>query len=179
NYPIVQILINNQKSDFGYGDLLGAELVDAQIEVDVQGIKGIVVENDLGVLDAKKPFLPFGPTPEVNANFSIQYDEAFSKGLKALSVDIEWKNVPSKKLGDYFSEYGSKNTNDDFTATASFKDGSNWEDKMSIVKLFNTEDAQAVTNWSFTNPAFPIKLKTITIPQINLTPVSVVGHSVQ
>ena len=179
NYPIVQILINNQKSDFGYGDLLGAELVDAQIEVDVQGIKGIVVENDLGVLDAKKPFLPFGPTPEVNANFSIQYDEAFSKGLKAFSVDIEWKNVPAKKLGDYFSEYGSKNTNDDFTATASFKDGSNWEDKTSIVKLFNTEDAQAVTNWSFTNPAFPIKLKTITIPQINLTPVSVVGHSVQ
>src|SRR5690554_6663178 len=34
NHPIVQILINNQKVDFGYGDLLGAELVDAQIEVD-------------------------------------------------------------------------------------------------------------------------------------------------
>src|SRR5690554_1721273 len=174
SHPIIQILINNQKIDFGYGNLLGVDLIDAQIEVDVQGVKGIVVENDLGVLDTKKPFLPFGPTPDVNANFSIQCDEAFSKGLKAFSVEVEWKNVPAKKLGNYFSEYGSKNTNDDFTATASFKDGSNWEDKTAVVKLFNTEDAQTQRTWNFTNPAFPVKLKTITIPQINLMPVSVI-----
>lgn len=178
-HPIIQILLNNQKSDFGYGNLLGVDLIDAQIEVDVQGVKGIVVENDLGILDTKKPFLPFGPTPEVNANFSIQCDEAFSKGVKAFSVDVEWKNVPAKKLGNYFSEYGAKNTNDDFTATASFKDGANWEDKTSIVKLFDLENAQTNTKWGFINPAFPVKLKTVTIPQINLTPVSVIGQSVQ
>ena len=156
-HPVLQILLNNEKADFGYKDLIGAELLDATIEAEVSGIKDLMLENDFGSLDAKKPFAPFGSTPEINASFTLGSEEAFSKRLKEFSVDVEWKNIPASDLGTYFTGYSGNNSNDQFTATAAFKDGFNWEEKTPVVKLFNVSNAQLNTNWKFTNPSFPVK----------------------
>src|SRR5690606_37403799 len=71
SYPILQHLINNEKADLGYKDLAKAYVEDATLEVEVKGIKELQLENDFGALDSKKPFAPFGSTPEVNVNFTV------------------------------------------------------------------------------------------------------------
>ncbi|WP_448634282.1 hypothetical protein [Pedobacter panaciterrae] len=126
--PILQIIVNNEKTDFGYQNLMNAELVDATIEVDVQGISSIELENDFGTLNPKKPFKPFGPISEENSNFYILHEETFSKRLKSFSLDVDWKNIPDSNLKTYFANYGNSNINNSyFSASAAFKDGYSWK----------------------------------------------------
>ncbi|WP_423147180.1 baseplate J/gp47 family protein [Rubrolithibacter danxiaensis] len=169
-HPALQVLLNNEKADFSYQALSAAELIDATIEVSVQGIKNLQLENDQGALDSKKPFLPFGASPAVNAGFSIGYDESFSKRLKEFSIDVEWKNIPSGNLGSYFSDYPGLNKNNNFTASAAFKDGSSWEQKAGTINLFNAANAQSATTWRFVNPDFPVKVPILKIPDIAIRP---------
>ncbi|MBE9586606.1 hypothetical protein IM792_19310 [Mucilaginibacter sp. JRF] len=165
--PIIQLLVNNQKADFGYSNLSSAELMDATITAEVTGVKGIDIENDQGSLDAKKSFKPFGSLAEKNSNFYIKHDEAFSKRLKEFSLDVEWKNIPAAQLGDYFKNYGgSNNNNANFTALAAFKDGFSWQESSKSVSLFNVNNAQASTSWKFTNPALQVKLPIFSFPVV-------------
>lgn len=180
-HPVLQILINNQKADFGYTKLANSELLDATIEADVKGVKDLVLENDFGSLDAKKPFTPFGSTPEVNANFSVGCEEAFTKRLKEFTFDVEWKNIPDPDLSAYFkaSMYGAGYTNSYFTANAGFKDGFSWEEKSNTVKLFEATNAQLNSHWKFTNPAFPVKYPILVFPYLNVAPYQYAGQPLQ
>ncbi len=178
-HPVLQVLLNNEKTDFGYQDLLNVELVDSTIEVQVTGIKDLQLENDFGTLNSKKPFAPFGAAPEVNATFSVGSEEAFSKRLKEFSLDVEWKNVPSSDLGTYFKGYDGGNSNADFIATPAFKDGFNWQEKSGSVSLFNTANAQATTRWSFSNPSFPARAPVVNVPNISVKPYAGSGLSLQ
>ncbi|TKK69881.1 hypothetical protein FC093_07335 [Ilyomonas limi] len=165
-YPLMQIMINNEKTDFGYDDLKNCELVDATIEVQVNGMKDLQLENDLGSVNNKKPFFPFGPAADVNANFIIDCEEAFSKRLKNFSVNASWKNIPKASLSDYFSGYpNTTNTNDSFTALANFSDGFNWNGTQTI-QLFNASDARTDVKWEFNNPNFPSKIIFYPLPYI-------------
>lgn len=166
--PVLKLLLNNEKIDFGYSDLTSVHIEDALIEVEVKGIKDLRLENDFGMLDSKKPFMPFGNAPEVNSNFMVGNDEAFSKRLKEFTLDVEWKNIPADDLGLYFSAYGTGYKNQYFTATAAFKDGYDWEEKSKIVQLFDTSNAQSDTQWQFHNPAYPQMLPLLIIAQVSL-----------
>ena len=179
-HPILQVLINSEKTDYGYSNLLHAELVDARIEVEVSEIKSMVLENDFGSINPKKPFAPFGSISDKNSNFYIKHDETFSKRLKEFSVDVEWKNIPDSNLKDYFTNYNEAgNANTDFTAIAGFKDGYSWQEKFKSVQLFNSANAQSATTWKFTNPAFPTLLPFFVLPHM-YTPISInPGTSVQ
>lgn len=164
--PILQIIVNNEKTDFGYQNLMNAELVDATIEVDVQGISSIELENDFGTLNPKKPFKPFGPLSEENSNFYILHEETFSKRLKSFSLDVDWKNIPDSNLKTYFANYGNSNINNSyFSASATFKDGYSWKKSYEPVKLFNVSNAQLQTSWKFTNPDYAILFPFFILPQ--------------
>lgn len=180
-HPVLQVLINNEKADFGYKDLAAAEITDATIEVEAKGIKDLQLENDFGTIDAKKPFAPFGSTPETNVNFTVGSEEAFSKRLREFSLDVEWKNIPATDLGAYFTakDYGISYPTDWFTATAAFKDGYSWKEKSKTVPLFNPSDAQQNTNWKFDNPAFPVKYPVLIFPYVNAAPYQYAGQPLQ
>ena len=165
--PLLKLLLNNQQADLGYNDLTNVQIEDALVEVDVKGVKDLRLENDFGVLDPKKPFMPFGNAPEANSNFMVGNDEVFSKRLKEFTLDVEWKNIPADNLSLYFNAYGTGNKNQDFTATAAFKDGYNWEEKSKIIQLFNTSNAQSNTQWHFHNPSFPQKLPLLILPHVS------------
>jgi len=167
NNPILQIIVNNEKTDFGYQNLMNAELVDATIEVNVQGISSMELENDFGALNPKKPFKPFGPLSEENSNFYILHEETFSKRLKSFSLDVEWKNIPASNLKTYFANYGNSNIdNGFFSASASFKDGYSWKKSSESVKLFNTSNAQLQTSWKFNNPDYAVLFPFFILPQL-------------
>lgn len=179
-HPIIQILLN-QKVEFGYKELANAELIDATIEVEAKGLKDLVLENDFGSLDASKPFTPFGSSPEMNVNFSVGNEEAFSKRLKEFSLNVEWKNIPSPVLEMYFtpSVYGYGHSNSAFTATAAFKDGFSWDEKSGIAQLFNIANAQQSTTWKFTNPAFPVNYPLLIFPYFTTIASQFAGQSLQ
>ncbi|MDB5121294.1 MAG: hypothetical protein JWN56_2512 [Sphingobacteriales bacterium] len=179
-HPILQLLVNNEKTDFGYFNLIDAELIDSTIEVEVTGIISLVLENDFGTINSKKPFTPFGSLSDKNSNFYVQHEETFSKRLKEFSLEVDWKNIPDTDLADYYINYNeSGNGNTDFTAIAGFKDGYSWQEKYKSVQLFNASNAQSSTTWKFTNPAFPVKFPFFILPYI-YTPIAInPGKSVQ
>lgn len=179
-HPILQILVNNEKTDFGYFNLINAELIDSTIEVEVTGITSMILENDFGTINPKKPFTPFGSLSDKNSNFYIQHEETFSKRLKEFSLEVDWKNIPDTDLTDYYANYNeSGNGNSDFTALAGFKDGYSWQEKSKSVQLFNSSNAQSSTTWTFTNPAFPVLFPYFVLPYI-YTPIAInPGKSVQ
>ncbi len=175
--PVLLIIISNEKAGFGYRDLMGAELIDATIEVNVKGIKNLQLENDSGSLNPKKAFKPFGAVPEKNSNFSVAYEEAFAKRLKEFSFDVEWKNIPSENIGDYYKAFGTS-ANNDFKALAAFKDGYSWEEKSNEIAIFNTSNAQGGTTWKFTNPSFGLKYLVLNIPFVSVKAQVMTGQSV-
>lgn len=176
-YPILQVLINNENADFGYNTLSSFHLEDATLEVEVNGMTDLQLENDFGTLDPKKPFTPFGSSPEVNSNFTIRSEEVFTKRLKKFTINVDWKNIPASNLGSYFTAYGSGNANSDFTATAGFKDGYNWVEKSASVPLFDPSNAQLPTTWPFSSLASPEKQPVISLPPTTLNAYVYAGQS--
>lgn len=85
------------------------------IEVEVCGLRNLVVQNDDSVQDVNSPIFPFGTRPRVGASFYVGSKEVFSKDWREIYVNAEWKDEP-KDFGVYYEHYGYKNT--------TFEDGS-------------------------------------------------------
>ncbi|MCG7501115.1 baseplate J/gp47 family protein [Tenacibaculum sp. Mcav3-52] len=78
-----------------YRFLAGNVLEKITIKTDVKGVKSATVENDNGVVRTKKPFHPFTTRPIEGSNFSVSYNEAFSKKWNNFTVNLRWKNTPN------------------------------------------------------------------------------------
>ncbi|MDX8339932.1 baseplate J/gp47 family protein [Draconibacterium sp. IB214405] len=94
--PVCRILIKteNKKGHQIYRNLLTQSLQKIEIKVAVQGIRSLSLQNDLGVLNAEKPFYPFSNSPVEKSKFHIDYAELFKKNWNNLKVHIKWKNAP-------------------------------------------------------------------------------------
>jgi len=82
-----------------YQNLVKKEVSNIAVNVDVNGIKTLELESDIGTLNPEKPFYPFGTQPVRKSNFYINYPELFKKKWKNLELEIEWKNTPEKAAG--------------------------------------------------------------------------------
>jgi hypothetical protein len=140
NKPVMKILFNSSAEE-GYGRFRNGTLVSATMTVAVKGMTSLQLENDYGVLNPKKPFQAFGPTPEHGANFWIGSPEIFGKQLTKLQLNIEWKNVPASNLGTHYTGYFPPVNNSSFTANATFSDASGWNVVNDTNALFDATDA--------------------------------------
>ncbi|NEP19053.1 MAG: hypothetical protein F6J97_19510, partial [Leptolyngbya sp. SIO4C1] len=68
-----------------------SKLTKVELEVTVNEVRNLVLQNDLSVLDATKPFQSFGPIPKDGGNFYIGSREIFQKGLAALKLNIDFE----------------------------------------------------------------------------------------
>lgn len=103
--PVMRFLIDSS-TDAGYSfinSFAGLKLKSIQLSVTVNGMKELELENDLGILNAKKPFLPFGPIPLKNSKFTVKNNEVFRKEWSQLTVDINWMNTPDSFVSQYFA----------------------------------------------------------------------------
>lgn len=103
--PVMRFQIDTS-NDQGYSfatTFAELKLKSIQISTDVVGIKGLDLENDLGILNAKKPFMPFGPIPLKNSKFTIKNEEVFRKNWNELTVNINWMNTPDSFVNQYFA----------------------------------------------------------------------------
>ncbi len=98
NQPVCRVLINTGETAGHslYRQLLEKEIKTLSINIDVRGVKTLELESDIGVLNAEKPFYPFGTQPVKRSNFYVNYPELFEKNWGKVDVKIDWKNTPEK-----------------------------------------------------------------------------------
>lgn len=157
-WPVVKIVLNtnNASSPYVYDALKGFELNSADITVDVEGVKNLILQNDQSKLDASKPFQPFGNRPVLTSSFYVGSQEIFSKSLTSLELNITWKGLPENDGGfqTYYANYipiagGKIRSNDNFKAEVSILKGKEWGDPVIPwtdpgARLFNTAAAGKV-----------------------------------
>ena len=101
--PMLKIyLINDDASIYEYDALKDITITQTEIRVEVgmdgtysqKGLKNLLLSNDFGVLDASKPFMPFGSQPKKDTGFVIGHKEIFSKKNAAVTLNVEWSDLP-------------------------------------------------------------------------------------
>ncbi|MBK7214286.1 MAG: baseplate J/gp47 family protein [Bacteroidales bacterium] len=140
--PIIQLLLRQPSDEqtSGYNDLKDLVIRKASIQVYVTGIKQLELENDLGKLDPKKPFAPFGQQATAGSSLKIGCEEALSKNLTAISISLEWKNPPAN-LGTHYQAYGMGISNSSFTMSSNFSTAFNKNYRQSSLPLFDSGNA--------------------------------------
>ncbi len=103
DWPMAKILYNTSRLPYS---MLSTEIISSiYIRTSVSGLKNVVVQNDTGVLDAGKPFNPFGSTPTMGSSFYIGHPEFARKKLESLQLEIDWHDLPQENLGTWYNEY--------------------------------------------------------------------------
>jgi len=151
-YPALQLLLNESAPNRGdcYCRLGQLPVTGVKIDVTVCGVRQLAVQNDLAVLDAAKPFQPFGPTPVRNfSSFYVGSEEVFAKHLTKLDLELAWLNQP------YFNTYYNYYLGNPvfevkpefFLAAPEFKTSLEWkQDGLSKdVKLFDQQPGKHAT----------------------------------
>lgn len=67
------------------------------ITTQVAGVRNLLLQNDLSVLDATKPFWSFGPQPKAGMNFYIGSQEVFHKHLTQLQMFYDLEVEPPRQ----------------------------------------------------------------------------------
>ncbi len=96
SFPIVRFVIDTSKTK-GYEFYKGISkkvVKKITIRVEVDDVQTVVAENDNGVIKTTKPFFPFTPRPILKSNFTLNYEEAFSKQWKTFDAKFTWKDTP-------------------------------------------------------------------------------------
>jgi len=79
-------------------------LEKVHLRVDVNGITKLTLQNDDSLLEAKKPFEPFGSSPVIGSSLYIAHPELCSKRLDQLRLSIDWMAAPDD-LSAYYLGY--------------------------------------------------------------------------
>ena len=67
----------------------GTQVPEENYGFHLDGLKTMVLQNELGIMPADQPFDPFTPYPFPNKSFYIGSDEVFNKNLSALAINIQ------------------------------------------------------------------------------------------
>ncbi|HVY04706.1 MAG TPA: baseplate J/gp47 family protein [Burkholderiales bacterium] len=123
--PVVQVLL---RSDVPHGYQLLKPLIVRAVDVSVrvEGVKTLQLESDLGTLDPRRAFQPFGPQPVPGSRFLIGCPEALGKKLASLSLEMHWLGLP----GDFATQYeGYSNppTQDGVKVQVAMQDAGGWQ----------------------------------------------------
>ena len=90
---------------------LGLEAIHLQVEV--VGLRDLVLQQDERRLDARQPFEPFGFQPTLGARFYISHPELIRNPLASLTFHLEWTGL-GKTLRDQYRPYNLINAASDF-----------------------------------------------------------------
>ncbi|MCF7829376.1 MAG: baseplate J/gp47 family protein [Candidatus Marinimicrobia bacterium] len=148
--PMIRILLTNKADGsvpYAYETIRERIFTGLQVVVSVEGVTDLLLQNDFGLLDATKPFQPFGPRPSVGSRLYVGSREVFQKKLTSLSLNYEWQDVPKADLGTYYTNLDDSISNSSFKAGYDLLLDRTWEPLATGKQLFDTSDAtQAQTN---------------------------------
>lgn len=121
--PLMKIVLKDHSS---YDLLYPLELASLDITVTVTGAKDLILQNDQGMLDPARPFLPFGAQPMLGSSFYIGSAEVFRKRLESLTLHIDWLDAPGDFTAHYENYGTGMVTDSDFKAQISLLDKRSW-----------------------------------------------------
>jgi len=101
-WPVLRCTLNGE--DGRYETLDDLIVQRASIEVDVTGVRNLIVQNDQGTLIPDQPMALFGSQPRLGSTFYIGSAEAFAKPLTALTLTLDWQDPPDP-LYDHYAGY--------------------------------------------------------------------------
>ena len=146
DYPLLKLIFNIDSYIYSYGLFLESEIEQVVIHTKVFDLKKLVLNNNVGAVDANTPFYPFGPVPKIGSYLVIGNNEVFQKQLDNLKINLEWLEVPSEQHGfkDYYHDYKLGVDNTSFEASVSILKGGKWvpesNEEKQKVKLFRSID---------------------------------------
>lgn len=116
SWPVLRILVSDKEQIYSYSFLRDLELEEVTVQVAVDGLRNLSVYNDLGLLDASRPFVPFGPLPKRGSYLLVGHPELFNRELLSFDLDIAWADLPETDGGfaDHYEAYGKDISNDSF-----------------------------------------------------------------
>jgi hypothetical protein len=97
--PALRLTLQTRTRLYAYSALEQVVLHDISLSTHVTGVRGLVIYNQLGRLDAGKPFQPFGPLPAVGAYCLFGNEELAGKPLRELRLNLQWGGLPSEEGG--------------------------------------------------------------------------------
>lgn len=128
--PVLRLQMTSQTRMFGCTLLQHLGLEWASLRVRASGLRQLVLYNQLGRLDASKPFLPFGPLPDRSAYLMFSNAELATKPLSALSLRLQWAGLPSDGLAAHYAAYGDGGT----TVRDSTKGMRRWDESTFVAR---------------------------------------------
>lgn len=126
-------------------------LLRARLVVTVAGLAGLSIRNDQTILDAKKPFEPFGVNPAAGSRFYFGHREIVAKDLDSLSFNITWMGVPAD-LAKHYTNYTVSLNNASFKAKVALSDAGVLKDFSGSLSLFDATDAAKPVAATLTPP---------------------------
>jgi len=128
--PAVRIYLNYDAWLCPYSWLANLRFCQLQIACRVEGIKNVLVYNDLGKADCSKPFAPFGINTEKGGWFTAGNYEMAQKNTQSIDLIIDWGNLPSDATGmkSYYKGYGLPVDNTSFRVKADYLTDNQWKD---------------------------------------------------
>lgn len=167
--PVMQVLLKTGGTGITYSNFKNVLLQKAKVAVAVSNIVSLHLESDAGVLDAKKPFLPFGVQPVAGARFLVSYSEALDKKLSQVTLTLKWKDAPTD-FSTHYQDYAIASIgNRYFTAAVAFEDARDQKFSSSSELLFDSKNPSGSHEMTFevpskaspTSPSKPITTGTI------------------
>ncbi len=150
-----------------YSFLDEATFENIEIEVQVCGVKNLIVQNDENLQDVNSPILPFGTRPKVGedffvnggANFIIGSKEVFCKNWNEFYVNIFWKDKP-KDMAVHYKNYEKP-----------FEDGNECIGNHSfLISTSILEDGQWIEHKDPRSPVNTTNVEIPSPPEISLCP---------
>ncbi len=138
-WPVVKITLNpdHPATPYIYADLSKKTIFTADLTVEVEDVKNIIVQSEDALLATEKPFPPFGTKPVVGSTFYIGSNEIFQKQLSRLDVNITWHGLPDASAApngfeDYYKNYlptgeNVKRQTGKFNVDAAIIDKQSWQ----------------------------------------------------
>lgn len=120
---------------------------DTKINVEVCGVKNLLVRNEENLLDVNAPMAAFGVRPKVGSSFYIGSKEIFGKNWLDIYINTEWKDRPADFADQYehyfyevFEDGSNQITNNSFKMRASVLERAEWQvDHQKIIFLAPSE----------------------------------------
>lgn len=128
--PVLRLLVNPHSRVHPLSLLEAVRLTGLDLAVQVEGLRELQLFNQLGHLDAAKPFAAFGPLPETTSSYLVVGGpEIARKPIDRLTLHVDWSGLPDGPGGfaEHYQAYGTQWGNDSFTASAALLRNGEWQ----------------------------------------------------
>ena len=117
-------------------------ITQATINVEVCGVKNLIVQNDDGLMQVGKPIYPFGTIPRQEDNFYIGSREVFCKNWDQVQVNLGWEKAPNT-INDIYKLYSqSPPTKNSFELLANLLENNDWGTSVGSFPMFDNRKTE-------------------------------------